>query len=80
MGRHFTYRAVEDSARAQAWRYALVSGASLGLNTVGEYLFFRVLGLQYMLARIVTSLIVSNGWNYPMHRFFVFSARSTSRA
>ena len=32
-------------ARGQAWRYALVSAASLGLNTAGEYLFHDVLGI-----------------------------------
>jgi putative flippase GtrA len=80
MGRRFTYRAIHVPASSQAWRYALVSAASLGLNTAGEYLFFEVIGLQYLVARVVTSIIVSNGWNYPMQRFFVFSAGSTPRA
>jgi putative flippase GtrA len=80
MGRTFTYHATDVPAGQQAWRYALVSLASLGLNTAGEYLFFHVIGLQYLLARVVTSIVVSNGWNYPMHRFFVFSRRSASHA
>jgi putative flippase GtrA len=73
MGRHFTYRVANVPARAQAWRYALVSAASLGLNAAGEYLFFHVIGLQYLMARVITSIIVNNAWNYPMQRFFVFS-------
>ena len=54
----------------------LVSAFSLGLNTGGEWLFHNVLGLQYFGARIIASLIVSIGWNFPMQRFFVFSDRS----
>ena len=72
MNRRFTYRAVGVRASSQAWRYALVSAASLGLNTLGEFLFHSVLGVQYLAARVVTSLIVSNGWNYPLQRYFVF--------
>ena len=79
MARNFTYRARHVPARAQAWRYALVSAASLGLNTAGEHLFANVLGLQYFVARVVTSIIVSNAWNYPLQRFFVFSARPKPR-
>ncbi len=72
--RHFTYRgAARVAVRAQAWRYALVSGVSLGLNTAGEYLFHHVWNVQYMLARVITSIIVSNAWNYPTMKYFVFS-------
>ena len=72
MNRRFTYHAVGVRASSQAWRYALVSAASLGLNTAGEYLFHSVLGVQYLAARVVTSAIVSNAWNYPLQRYFVF--------
>jgi putative flippase GtrA len=72
--RHFTYHgAATVGVRGQAWRYALVSATSLGLNTAGEYLFHHVWCLQYMLARVITSVIVSNIWNYPTMKYFVFS-------
>ena len=73
VNRRFTYRAAEVHVRSQLWRFVLVSAASLGLNTAGEWLFHNVLGIQYLGARVIASLIVSNGWNYPMQRFFVFS-------
>jgi putative flippase GtrA len=76
MGRLFTYRATEARVVSQGWRYALVSLASLGLNVGGEHLFANVLGLEYLVARVITSVIVSNAWNYPLQRFFVFSQRS----
>ena len=73
LNRRYTYRAVGARVGSQAWRYALVSAASLGLNTLGEYLLHQVLGIQYLLARVVTSVVVSNGWNFPLQRYFVFS-------
>jgi putative flippase GtrA len=80
LGRRFTYKATTVPAQSQAWRYALVSAASLGLNTGGEYLFNHMLGIQYLLARVISSVIVSNAWNYPMQRYFVFSAPAIKNA
>jgi putative flippase GtrA len=80
-GRHFTYRgAAGVAARHQLWRFVLVSGSSLALNTLGEFLLHDLAGLQYILARVITSLVVSGGWNYPMSKFFVFSGRPPSPA
>jgi putative flippase GtrA len=76
LGRVFTYRATEAGLGGQSWRYALVSAASLALNAAGEQLFNGILGLQYLVARVITSVIVSNAWNYPLQRFFVFSRRA----
>jgi putative flippase GtrA len=78
LGRMFTYKATHEPVFGQTLRYALVSGAGLGLNTAGEYLFNMVLGLQYLAARVITSIIVSTAWNYPLQRFFVFSRRTTA--
>ena len=79
MNRHLTYKTVDVSPARQAWRYGLVSLASLVLNTAGEYFFHVVLRIEYLLARVITSVIVSNAWNYPMQRYFVF-ARAGQRA
>jgi putative flippase GtrA len=75
LGRVFTYRTQETAVMSQTWRYALVSGASLAWNAVGVHLLCDILGMQYVVARVITSLIVSNAWNYPLQRFFVFSQR-----
>ena len=80
LGRRFTYQRTDVPAAGQAWRYAIVSGASLGLNTAGMYLFHDVVHIEYLLARVITSVIVSNAWNYPMQRFFVFSATAPKRS
>jgi putative flippase GtrA len=80
INRNFTYRAGNVAIGSQLWRFALVSACSLGLNTLGEFLFLKVPHLHYFLARVITSIIVSNVWNYPLLRFFVFSERRSQRA
>ena len=50
------------------------------MNTAGEYLFHHVSDIEYLLARVITSVIVSNAWNYPMQRYFVFSAPAIKNA
>jgi putative flippase GtrA len=80
MNRRFTYHATDVAVRRQLWRFLLVSATSLALNTAGEGLFHNIFHLQYLLARVITSVIVSNGWNYPMMKYFVFSEGATKDA
>ena len=70
--RSWAYRRSEDAVKPQFLKYFLVAGTSLALNTGGEHLFFDVVKIHYVVARIITAVVVSNAWNYPMNRFFVF--------
>lgn len=72
LGRHWCFGATDGNPWGQAARYAAVSAISLGLNTLGELLLFRLLGVQYVVARGITSLLVGVGWNFPAHWRFVF--------
>jgi putative flippase GtrA len=76
IGRRWIYEAhAHDSAASQGARYALVSGASCGLNALGEYLLVNKLGLYYLMARVIVAVAVSLCWNFPMQRYFVFQRR-----
>jgi len=68
------------SLARQILRYAVVSGGSLGWNTLGEYLFVSVFGVQYVLGRVITAVVVSNVWNFPMQRWFVFTPSRVNRS
>lgn len=72
LARRWIFRDHNGSIGAQALRYALVSGASLGLNTLGEYLLSTRMGVHYLGARVVVAVAVSLLWNFPMHRRVVF--------
>ena len=75
LGRTWIFQAQPDHPGRQALRYALVSGTSLLLNSLGEYLVATVLGVQYVAARAAVAILVSVGWNFPMQKYFVFSLR-----
>jgi putative flippase GtrA len=72
LGRHWTFQARGASPGPQALRYLFVSGASLGWNTLGEWLLCERAGVQYVLARVLVALGVSVLWNFPLQRGFVF--------
>lgn len=72
LGRRWIFAATGGQLAPQVLRYALVSGTSLLLNTAGEGVLYRWLGVQYFLARVLVSILISLVWNYPMHRRFVF--------
>lgn len=76
LGRTWIFRSREASRMAQGARYAAVSVASLAFNTLGEYALHDRLGLQYQLARVVVSVVVSLAWNFPLQRHFVFRSPS----
>lgn len=71
LGRRWVFDARRGELGGQALRYAMVSTVSLCCNAGGEWLLVRV-GLQYIVARVVASTVVGIGWNFPMHRHFVF--------
>lgn len=75
LGRSWIFRRTDAAARGQAVRYAIVSGASLGLNALGEYALVVRLGVAYLPARVLVATVVGNLWNYPLHKFFVFGRK-----
>ena len=56
----------------------MVSGMSAIWNSVGEYVAHDLFRLEYILARVAISVIVSLLWNFPMQRYFVFRAPPSS--
>ena len=76
LARHWIFPAgAAGRVSGQAIRYALVSFASLGLNTIGEYVLFDVVHLDYLVARVLVAGVVGIGWNYTMHRTWVFAEK-----
>jgi putative flippase GtrA len=72
IGRHWVFRAGNQAAGRQAKRYLLVWLGNLILNATGMYLLTKQAGVYYILAKVVTSLLVAVGWNYPLQKKYVF--------
>lgn len=75
LGRAWIFQRHTGHWAAQASRYALVSAASAGWNTLGEQLVHGMGHVQYVAARAMVSFVVSLLWNFPMQRTFVFRER-----
>jgi putative flippase GtrA len=73
LGRRWIFRVGHRSAIRQAIRYALVAAGSLGLNSLGQYLALRMIGLPYVMCRVIVAAMVGVCWNFPLHRRFVFA-------
>ena len=71
LNRNWTFKSSEK-IRFQILKYALVSIGSLVLNTGLVVLTTESLHLQYFLSKIIVSLVVAWGWNYPLQKNFVF--------
>jgi putative flippase GtrA len=76
IGRQWIFRATDRSVLSQGLRYALVALGSLGLNSAGEHLMLRSVGLPYVLARVLVAFFVGVSWNFPLHRYFVFPTQA----
>jgi putative flippase GtrA len=73
IGRHWVFRAGDERAVRQLWKYALVWTGNLLLNTGGVYLLASYAGVHYVVSKVVTSLLVAFLYNYPLQKNFVFS-------
>ena len=75
LNRHWSFRAAHRAWHGQAVKYGLVSGGSLGLNTLGVYVATDGFGLHYAASVILVSLVVGFAYNFPLQRYFVFHHR-----
>ena len=73
IGRHWVFHAGDERAFKQLGKYALIWSGNLLLNTGGVYVLTSQAGLHYTVSKVVTSLLVAFGYNYPLQKNFVFS-------
>ncbi len=74
LNRHWSFEATSERIHGQVFKYALVSGGSLLLNSGGVWAVTEGAGISYVSSKIVTSLLVGLLFNFPLHRYFVFKA------
>lgn len=72
INRHWTFQAANGHLTRQAKRYALVSGGSLLLNTLGVFGMTETFKIHYAISVVIVSLLVGFLFNYPLHRHYVY--------
>jgi putative flippase GtrA len=70
--RSWAFKRKDGKISGQAIRYLMVWTTSIILNTAGLYLIVRFLDMQYIVAKVTISIIVGIGFNFLMHKYFVF--------
>jgi len=70
--RHWAFNAADGKVLRQGKRYFITWAGNLMLNAVGLYLLINDAGIDYMLAKVITSLTVALAYNYPLQKRYVF--------
>ncbi len=66
-------RSSKGAVHHEGFRYLVVSATSLGLNLVLAYAFVDGLKMPAVPGVIAASIVIGFVWNYPLHRYYVFS-------
>lgn len=74
INRHWSFEATHTRWHRQALKMLPVQVGSSGLQTLGVWLFTRFGGVVYMASKLIVAVLVYLGWNYPMNRYYVFTA------
>ena len=69
--RYWVFKANKTSVFLQSKRYLLTWTGNLLLSALGVYLLLGT-GLNYVLAKLITSVLVVITYNYPLQKKYVF--------
>lgn len=72
IGRHWIFKAHDSSISLQGKRYLLTWTGNLILNTYGLYVLIKILKVQYIIAKVTTSVVVAFAYNYHIQKRYVF--------
>ena len=70
LNRRHTYQSDRPHEEA-GWRFALVAAVGFGLTWLFMFALHDKLGLQYLLAQLITTAIVM-AWSFLAHKWFTF--------
>lgn len=72
LNRHWVFKTVRTNLNLQRKRYFITWSGNLIFNAAGLYCLINLINVQYMVAKIITSLIVALFYNYPLQKRYVF--------
>jgi putative flippase GtrA len=72
LNRNFVFNDGQKTRSVQLMRYTMVWAGYLSLASGGIFLFTHYFGLNYLISKVVVSLGLAFGYNYPLQKRFVF--------
>ena len=68
----WVFKTSQTNFSEQGKRYFLIWLGNLLLNSSGVYLLIKIMGVQYLIAKMITAITVAIGYNYPLQKGYVF--------
>ena len=72
VGRYWVFKAHNGLFGLQGKRYLLAWTGNLILNVVGLYVLIKLFDVQYMVAKITTSIFIAVAYTYHIQKKYVF--------
>ena len=72
ISRHWVFKTALASFSQQGKRYFITWFGNLLLNSAGLFCLINILNIQYLVAKIATSIFVAFVYNYPLQKRYVF--------
>ena len=72
INRKWTYEADKIEVKGQLLKFIVVVVGSVLLKSSGTYLLSNWLQINYKVARVITDILVSLGFNYTLQTYWVF--------
>ena len=72
LSRMWVFKAKKERSIFQAVKYIPVAIGSILLNSLGFYLLNGLMRISILASKVIASLIVGWGFNFTLHRYFVF--------
>ena len=72
IGRYWVFKVYNFNIYQQSKRYFIIWAGNLFLNALGVYVLLHYAGLNYILAKLIISVTVAVGYNYPLQKKYVF--------
>lgn len=77
INRNWSFQSRDDHISRQAFRYFHIWAGSIILNASGMWLLTSLAGFNYILSKLIISLAVGIGFNYPLQKRYVFKRKET---
>jgi putative flippase GtrA len=70
--RTWVFRSTHGKINLQLFKYVIIWMSSIALNTSLLYISVDLMGIQYIVSKVIVAVIVGIGFNFLMHKYFIF--------
>lgn len=75
VNRQWTFDSKKESVQTQTLRYALIWTGSLILNISGLYILTHFFNVEYIVSKVLVSIVVGVSFNYILQKKYVFAVK-----